>query len=163
MQLLKDLHAQGRTVILVTHDMNVARQADRIVEMSDGAIVSDTGPKPASRTAAASAAAPGSLVVTPVLGEILRTAGRALRVNLVRTLLTLLGVVIGVASVVSMLAIGNGAKRAGARPDQRDGPDLLVIRPATADQLAQANFARFAAAIGVYRALGGGWSGRAVS
>src|SRR6185295_768687 len=83
---------------------------------------------PASRTAAP-AAAQASLVVTPVLGEILRTAGRALRVNFVRTLLTLLGVVIGVASVVSMLAIGNGAKRAVLDQINAMGPDLLVIRP----------------------------------
>jgi macrolide transport system ATP-binding/permease protein len=126
-QLLKDLHAQGRTVILITHDMNVARQAERIVEMSDGRIVSDPGPRPPLVVAGAAVApAQGGRVVAPVLGEILRTAARALRVNLVRTLLTLLGVVIGVGSVVAMLAIGTGAKQAvldqingGAQPARR--------------------------------------------
>jgi len=126
MQLLKRLHEQGHTVILITHDQTVAGQADRIVEMKDGAIVSDSGATLTRRTATAPIAAG---VAAPVFTEMLLTAARALRVNLMRTSLTLLGVVIGVASVVAMLAIGNGAKQAVLNQINAMGPDLLVIRP----------------------------------
>ena len=39
MELFKKLNSQGRTIIIVTHDMNVAEQCDRIIEISDGEIV----------------------------------------------------------------------------------------------------------------------------
>lgn len=42
MTLFKQLHEQGRTIIIVTHDMNVAQQCDRIIEISDGKIISDS-------------------------------------------------------------------------------------------------------------------------
>ncbi|MFP3747412.1 ATP-binding cassette domain-containing protein, partial [Achromobacter sp. SIMBA_011] len=41
LRILDELHAEGRTVIIVTHDMSIARRAGRIIEISDGAIVSD--------------------------------------------------------------------------------------------------------------------------
>ena len=42
MGILKDLHREGRTVILITHDNTIAMQAPRIVKIMDGHIVSDT-------------------------------------------------------------------------------------------------------------------------
>ena len=42
MQLFTDLWKQGRTVVVITHDMTLARRASRIVEIHDGRIVSDT-------------------------------------------------------------------------------------------------------------------------
>ena len=42
MGILKDLHREGRTVILITHDNTIAMQAPRIVKIMDGRIVSDT-------------------------------------------------------------------------------------------------------------------------
>lgn len=41
LHLLQSLHASGRTIILVTHDMNVAKTAERIVHMNDGTIIED--------------------------------------------------------------------------------------------------------------------------
>jgi len=43
MQILRELHGEGRTVILITHDNEIAEQADRVIKISDGKIVSDTG------------------------------------------------------------------------------------------------------------------------
>ncbi len=43
MKIIKELHQEGRTVILITHDDSVARQAQRIVRITDGHIESDTG------------------------------------------------------------------------------------------------------------------------
>lgn len=43
LQIFKDLHSSGNTIILITHDMDIAKKADRIIRICDGQIVSDTG------------------------------------------------------------------------------------------------------------------------
>src|SRR4029079_13371309 len=107
--LLEDLSRQGHTVIVITHSAEVAAHAHRVIEIRDGLVVRDPGPQ---QTSAApwrrDTARPGA----PLLGwlEAGKAAGRALRSNLFRTALTLLGIVIGVASVIAMLAVGNGAR-----------------------------------------------------
>src|SRR5690606_7270774 len=63
------------------------------------------------------------------VGEAVRMAGRALKANLFRTVLTLLGIVIGVASVVAMLAVGNGARQSVVDRISAMGTNLLSIRP----------------------------------
>jgi macrolide transport system ATP-binding/permease protein len=135
MALLKDLAAQGHTVILITHDANVAANAQRVIEIKDGAIIRDTsGGRP-----------PAAIKATPVdvshLGqsarsamfagfqESLRMAMRALRANVFRTVLTLLGIMIGVGSVVAMLAIGEGSKQQVIAQIGRMGTNLLTVRP----------------------------------
>lgn len=119
MALLKELAEAGHTVILITHDRDVATQAKRIIEIRDGQIMGDSGPVP---TAEAATLMPGGLVARMVggvahtasvwtdVGEAVASAWRALGVNRFRTLLTLLGIVIGVASVIVMLAIGTGTQ-----------------------------------------------------
>lgn len=42
MDILRELHAEGRTVILITHDNDIAAQADRVIKIMDGRIVSDS-------------------------------------------------------------------------------------------------------------------------
>ena len=133
LRLLESLNEQGHTVILITHDANVARRANRIIEMKDGLVVSDTGP---SRTARSDNKLPTNFarrspgfVRLPDIAEAGRTALRALRVNIFRTILTLLGIIIGVASVVAMLAIGNGAKQQVLDRISAMGTNLLLIRP----------------------------------
>jgi len=125
MRLLRDLHAQGHTIILITHDRAVADQADRLIEMRDGGVVADPGPRAGALAVEPRPRRNGK----PSTGAILLSALRALRGNLFRTALTLLGIIIGVASVVAMLAVGDGAKRAVLEQMAAMGPDLLVIRP----------------------------------
>jgi len=133
MALLRRLHEGGHTVILVTHDAQVAQQAARVVEIRDGRIASDTRrappPPPAPTGVRACACAPAA--VLPDLVEAVAMAARSLRANLFRTLLTLLGIVIGVGSVVAMLALGDGSKRAVLSRIEAMGTDLLVVRPGT--------------------------------
>ena len=137
MQLLKDLAAQGHTVILITHDANVAAHANRVIELKDGEIVRDSG-EGSPATVAAQAipldmshlgerASP--LAMFQGFRESLRMALRALRANIFRTVLTLLGIVIGVGSVVAMLAIGEGAKRQVIAQIGQMGTNLLTVRP----------------------------------
>jgi macrolide transport system ATP-binding/permease protein len=131
MALLQDLSARGHTVILITHAKEVAGQAKRVIEVSDGRIVSDTGPQPprATQLAPASQAAEGGASFVGGAFEAAKTAVRALRANLFRTVLTLLGIVIGVASVIAMLAIGDGAKQVVLDRISAMGTNLLLIRP----------------------------------
>ena len=133
MQLIRDLSAKGHTVILITHDREVAANADRVIEIRDGRIVADPGP----RTPAARPAFDPHVDRSSPLGELLeatRTAVRALRSNVFRTVLTLLGIVIGVASVIAMLAIGDGARQQVVDRISAMGSNLLTVRPGAPNQ-----------------------------
>jgi macrolide transport system ATP-binding/permease protein len=135
--LLHDLADQGHTVILITHDREVARSARRIIEIKDGAILSDSGVD-----VAAAAEKANSIAAQPHageafwgdLGEAVNMALRSLRANIFRTVLTLLGIVIGVGSVVAMLAIGEGAKQAVIQQIGSMGTNLLLVRPGAPGQ-----------------------------
>ena len=131
--LLRQLSQQGHTVIIITHDKKVADHASRIIEIHDGLIVSDSGPD-ASRAARLPPLelipdAETGTVFLFGLSEAANMALRALRANIFRTVLTLLGIMIGVGSVVAMLAIGEGAKQAVIQQIGSMGTNLLLIRP----------------------------------
>ena len=126
MRLLHTLADAGHTIILITHDRAVAAQARRVIEISDGEIVADSAPEPpkiqdksasSAHWVSASSYQKYSESSGPrrafwgELREALRTAWRGMRLNRVRTGLTLLGIVIGVASVIVMLAVGEGAQQ----------------------------------------------------
>ena len=136
MALLKDLARQGHTVILITHDANVAAHANRVIELKDGEVMRDSGPPLSSHHAFAAPVDVSHLgksssraAIFSGFRESLRMAMRALRANVFRTILTLLGIVIGVGSVVAMLAIGEGAKQQVIAQIGQMGTNLLSIRP----------------------------------
>ena len=131
MRLIRELSGRGHTIILITHDREVADHADRIIELRDGRIVSDPGP--ADPTPAAERFEPHVDRSSPAgeLLEALRTGLRSLRANVFRTVLTLLGIVIGVASVIAMLAIGDGARQDVIDRISAMGSNLLTVRPGT--------------------------------
>lgn len=137
LHLLENLNADGHTVLLITHDAKVAQRARRVIEIKDGMITSDTGPAPLSSEAAA-ARFRGDyafgrkrvpMVTPPDMIEAAKVALRSLRANILRTILTLLGIIVGVGSVVAMVAIGDGAKQDVMRRIQAMGTNLLLIRP----------------------------------
>lgn len=115
MALLRELAAAGHTVILITHDRDVAAQAQRVIEIRDGEIISDSGAQPSAQALPApDMAIAGSGQHLPwwkTFNEVSRSAWRVMWLNRFRTALTLLGIVIGVASVIVMLAIGLGTKQ----------------------------------------------------
>ncbi|MBM3733087.1 MAG: MacB family efflux pump subunit [Acidimicrobiia bacterium] len=131
--ILRRLHGEGHTVILITHDPKVAEEAGRVVTFADGWIVSDTGAESAPLSSAPDTSFPALPARTTGAladaGEAIKMALRSLRANLFRSLLTLLGIVIGVGSVVAMLAIGDGAKREVLTRIQALGTNLLLVRP----------------------------------
>ena len=128
MAILEKLHGQGHTIILVTHDSDIAAYAHRIIRITDGRITSDEQQKGelGNKTQPGEMgkdAKPG----VAVLGESLKMALRSLMRNRLRTALTMLGIIIGVASVVALMAIGNGAKQDVLDRIQAMGANLLTI------------------------------------
>jgi len=136
MALLEDLAREGHTVILITHDKEVAEHADRVIEFKDGEIVSDTGPAKgvidSSNNKKLRDLFLSRKLASPLagIGEAIRMALRSLKANVFRTILTLLGIVIGVASVVAMLAIGEGARQDIVDQISQIGTNRLTLQPA---------------------------------
>jgi macrolide transport system ATP-binding/permease protein len=139
MALLQDLADKGHTVILITHDSNVASHADRVIEFQDGMIVSDSGPAEGAVDPAKNkqlrelfmSRKTASLIGG--LSEAVRMAMRSLVANAFRTFLTLLGIVIGVASVVALLAIGEGAESDIVDRISGIGTNVLNLQPQQAE------------------------------
>lgn len=116
MQILRDLNAQGHTIIMVTHDPKIAEQAERVIEIKDGNIIADyknehyqhTHAKPESILAQHRKSAFSSFIDR--LLEAFKMSLLAMRAHKMRTLLTMLGIIIGIASVVSVVGIGKGSQ-----------------------------------------------------
>ena len=142
MKLMKQLSEAGHTVILITHAAEVAACAERVIELRDGDVVSDSGPKLPERTPdlGASLSAYGGSHLADLF-ESMKSALRALRANIFRSVLTLLGIVIGVASVIAMLAIGDGAKQEVLDRISQMGSNLLLVRPGAPNQRGSYNVA----------------------
>ncbi|MDG2969533.1 MacB family efflux pump subunit [Pseudomonas extremaustralis] len=125
MTLLDELASQGHVVILITHDREVAARANRIIEIRDGLIISDSAqsdthvPAPPGQNALQAVdlrqrladGAEHNGAWKAELLDAVQAAWRVMWINRFRTALTLLGIIIGVASVVVMLAVGEGSKR----------------------------------------------------
>ena len=138
MHILQELHAAGHTVILVTHDPKVAANAERIIEVSDGEILSDRRNVPDSdasanddRLAPHATAARRLVASLGLFQEAFNMAWVALISHRMRTLLTMLGIVIGITSVVSISAIGEGAKRYVLKDIQAIGSNTIDIYSGT--------------------------------
>ncbi|MDQ0466789.1 macrolide transport system ATP-binding/permease protein [Caulobacter ginsengisoli] len=134
MAILKELNAEGHTIILVTHDAKVADNARRIIELSDGEVVSDrpNGPQQASGPAHPISADLGKESWTATLdrmGDALRQALLAMNAHRLRTVLTMLGIIIGIASVVSILSIVGGAQKSIMSSVGTLGSDTVNIFP----------------------------------
>ena len=114
MALLAELNREGHTIIIVTHDPDVAKKAARIVEISDGVIISDTktaGDQTLGILAKAGMRhAPRWRSGIDHFAEALFMALRAMNTHRLRTFLTMLGIIIGIASVVSVVALGQGSQ-----------------------------------------------------
>jgi len=135
MAQLHELHRAGHTIILITHDAKVAAEADRTIQIRDGLVVDDAVVRAHVPPAAPLLQATMANAKTGVAGhlpdilEAVKMALRSLRTNLFRTVLTLLGIIIGVGAVVAMLAIGDGSKASVLARIEAMGTDLLVVRP----------------------------------
>src|SRR5579872_552128 len=141
MDTLKALNRErGVTIVMVTHEPDIARYADRTVTMRDGRIISDErhadAATPGARVAASRAAEPVALQTTLSLHSafgfarmVSAAAVQALARNITRSLLTMLGVFIGVAALIAMVAVGQGANDAVRKQIESLGTNLFVVVP----------------------------------
>lgn len=127
--------SRGLTIILVTHEADIAAYADRVVTMRDGRIVSDVQNREpyAARSAQTGRQKSGGhdgMVGTTAFGSmILSAALQAILRNKMRSALTTLGVFIGVAALIAMVAIGQGANDVVRKQIESLGTNLLVVLP----------------------------------
>ncbi|MGE4559233.1 MAG: MacB family efflux pump subunit [Desulfobulbus sp.] len=132
-KILKELNRDGHTVILVTHDMQVAQHADRIIELSDGVIVADRQVNPGSERVIPAppetAAVPAWRAQWDRFTEAFHMAILAMASHRMRTLLTMLGIIIGIASVVSVVALGEGSRQRILKDISSMGTNTINIYP----------------------------------
>lgn len=130
MNILHKLHREGNTVIMITHDANIAANAERIIKIKDGEIQEDSSkvPDKIKNEVSPTQAADKSSILTETI-EASKMAFRSLRINKFRSILTMLGIIIGVGSVVAMLAIGTGAKQEVLSRIEAMGSNLIIVKP----------------------------------
>ncbi|TYC60693.1 MacB family efflux pump subunit [Rhodobacterales bacterium] len=140
LKVLKELHADGKTIILVTHDPQIAAHADRVIEILDGEIISDKTTEAGLRQAeGVDVGAPEEDTSSSGLGavrswldragEALWMALRSMRAHKVRALLTMLGIIIGIASVICVVALGEGSRQKVLANISSLGTNTLEIFP----------------------------------
>ena len=126
---------QGLTIVLVTHDPGIAAYADRIVMICDGRITSDE-----RKHAPRASRAPDPPAVRPVQNQtaassialarmMVVAALQAIRRNIMRSALTMLGVFIGVAALIAMVDVGQGAEDQVSKQIESLGTNLVVVLP----------------------------------
>jgi len=130
--IIKQLHEQGKTIVMVTHEPDIGSQAERVIRMRDGQIISDetnkqhengtarTVPKEFHWTGVRTGA---------VFFDYFRQATMAIFGHKMRAFLSMLGIFIGVAAVIAMLAVGQGAKESIRQSISSMGSNLLILRP----------------------------------
>lgn len=134
METIKNLHKQGHTIILVTHDSHIASQANRIIEIKDGEIISDI--RKASEfydmTDSVKNIKRSRLdAIKYSFLESLNMSVHAIISNKMRSLLTMLGIIIGIASVVSVVALGNASQAKILEQINAMGTNTIDIMPGT--------------------------------
>ena len=137
---------RGVTIIVVTHEPDIAAYAGRVITMRDGAVISDerkpaVGPPAASTGVSPAASLPNPLQAKAAMSAvnagtvrafalmIIAAAFQALARNKMRSALTMLGVFIGVAALIAMVAVGQGANEAVRKQIESLGTNLLVVVP----------------------------------
>ena len=134
MEIIKNLHKQGHTIILVTHDSKIAAQASRIIEIKDGEIVADE--RKASEFYEIENSVPevkkSKLDIFKYrFAESFSMSIHAILANKMRSLLTMLGIIIGIASVVSVVALGNASQAKIMEQINSMGTNTIDIMPGT--------------------------------
>ena len=131
MEIIKELHEKGHTIILVTHDKNIANYANRIIEIKDGEIISDT-----SKSSHYSFVKKETIkeknsfsFFKDQLVESFKMALNAISAHKLRSFLTMLGIIIGIASVVSIVALGNGSQQKILSDISSMGTNTIDIYP----------------------------------
>lgn len=133
MGVLRDLNRQGHTIILVTHNSEIAAYASRTIEIRDGKIVADhkitaRPPSPMQIKAATHHYSARSLVVNQLV-ESFKMSLQSIVAHKLRSILTMLGIVIGIASVITVVALGRGSQEKILADIRAMGTNTIEIFP----------------------------------
>ena len=144
LRIFAELNAEGKTLIFVTHDEEMARRGNRVIRLRDGRIEKEerigearnSFPEPLP-TESDAAVARKSFIPSLNLKRSLLLGIKSLWLHKLRSLLTALGIVFGVSSVIAMLAIGEGASFEAQEQIRQLGSQNIIVRsvkpPGTAD------------------------------
>ncbi|WP_169755018.1 MacB family efflux pump subunit [Campylobacter curvus] len=131
MEILVNLHKLGHTIIIVTHDPKIAEYANRVIEIKDGNIISDTTKKDEIFTAKKHDAPQKSAFIyyKDQLIESFKMSISAMLSHKLRSLLTMLGIIIGIAAVISVVALGKGSQEQILAGIRKIGTNTIDIMP----------------------------------
>ena len=132
-EILQKLNEMGHTVILVTHDPKVAATANRVIEIKDGRIIDDERLKPNQNSSKVYELKKDLRSTFAYLKdqfvEAFKMSIQAIRAHKMRSMLTMLGIIIGIASVVSVVALGKGSQEKILSDINAMGTNTVVIMP----------------------------------
>lgn len=113
MEILRQLHSEGHTIIMVTHDRGIAETANRIIELKDGEIIQDNQKERLQHVDSSNRKSTKKRFgfSSDQLKESFKMSISAIIAHKLRSLLTMLGIIIGITSVVSVVALGNGSQQ----------------------------------------------------
>ena len=132
MDILTELNRKGHTIIVVTHDQHIASYASRIIEIHDGAIISDTRSRDFSHAGQhADTRSPRASLLfrKDQFIEAFKMSVQAILAHKMRSVLTMLGIIIGIASVVSVVALGRGSQEKIISNISSMGTNTITIFP----------------------------------
>ena len=131
MEILVDLYKKGHTIIIVTHDPNIAEYASRVIEIKDGNIVNDNV-KNSEIYEAEKQSQPEKSKFTyykDQLIESFKMSVNAMLAHKLRSLLTMLGIIIGITAVISVVALGKGSQEQILAGIRKIGTNTIDIMP----------------------------------
>ncbi|HFC8543379.1 MacB family efflux pump subunit [Neisseria weaveri] len=131
MEVIHGLHRQGHTVIMVTHDPKIAAHANRVIEISDGRIIADNSKADVEKRDVRHGLneQPSWSFYYDQFVEALKMSVQAVVAHKMRSLLTMLGIIIGIAAVVSVVALGKGSQEKILSDINAMGTNTISIYP----------------------------------
>lgn len=131
MQIIKELNQAGHTIIMVTHDKQIASWASRVIEISDGRIISDNTTeqnlnklnKPKSEHASDLSRLKDRFF------ESFNMSISAIKAHKLRSFLTMLGIIIGISSVICVVALARGSQENILEGINKMGVSTITIFP----------------------------------